>query len=84
MYAILFSSNDYYPSPDDILLIRKPTKGYNEFLIESDKFFITLVDVGGERSERKKWLSCFESVQAVLFLASMAEYDLYLAEVYRQ
>ncbi len=41
---------------------------------------ITLVDVGGERSERKKWLSCFESVHAVLFVASLAEYDLYMED----
>ena len=41
---------------------------------------ITIVDVGGEKSERKKWLSCFESVQAVLFVASMAEYDLQMAD----
>ena len=73
-------SHDYYPSPEDILSTRKPTKGYHEFLIESDRFLITLVDVGGERSERKKWLSCFESVNAVLFVASMAEYDLCLPE----
>ena len=39
-----------------------------------------MIDVGGQRSERKKWLHCFESVNAVLFLVAMSEYDQALAE----
>ncbi len=39
-----------------------------------------LVDVGGQRSERKKWLHCFESVDAVVFVAALSEYDQPLAE----
>ena len=73
-------SKDFIPSHDDILSTRKPTTGYNEFLIESDKIALTIVDVGGEKTERKKWLSCFESVNTVLFMASMAEYNLYMPE----
>ena len=36
--------------------------------------------MGGQRSERKKWLHCFESVSAVLFLVAISEYDQMLAE----
>merc|ERR1712228_413810 len=32
-------------------------------------------DVGGQKSERKKWIHCFESVTAVIFVASMNCYD---------
>jgi len=39
-----------------------------------------LVDVGGQSSQRKKWIHCFDSVLAVLFLVAMSEYDLVLAE----
>jgi len=40
----------------------------------------TLVDVGGQRSERKKWLHCFNSVTAVIFLTAINEYDMVLEE----
>lgn len=36
--------------------------------------------MGGQRSERKKWIHCFEGVTAIIFCASMSDYDLVLAE----
>ena len=36
--------------------------------------------IGGQRSERKKWIHCFDNVTAVLFVVSMSEYDQVLAE----
>ena len=39
--------------------------------------------LGGQRSERKKWIHCFDNVTAVLFVVSMSEYDQVLAEDHR-
>ena len=39
-----------------------------------------MFDVGGQRSERKKWIHCFEGVTAIIFIVAMSEYDLNLAE----
>ena len=36
--------------------------------------------MGGQRSERKKWIHCFEGVTAIIFIVAMSEYDLTLAE----
>ena len=36
--------------------------------------------MGGQRSERKKWIHCFEGVTAIVFCVSLSAYDLMLAE----
>ncbi|KAL4674672.1 hypothetical protein H8959_018606 [Pygathrix nigripes] len=41
---------------------------------------LRIVDVGGQRSERKKWIHCFENVIALIYLASLSEYDQCLEE----
>lgn len=38
------------------------------------------MDVGGQRSERRKWIHCFESVTSIIFLVALSEYDQVLAE----
>jgi hypothetical protein len=39
-----------------------------------------MVDVGGQRSERRKWIHCFENVTSIMFLAALSEYDQVLVE----
>lgn len=39
-----------------------------------------MIDVGGQRTERKKWIHCFEDITAMLFLAALSEYDQLLFE----
>ena len=36
--------------------------------------------MGGQRSERRKWIHCFENVTSIMFLAALSEYDQYLFE----
>ena len=43
-------------------------------------FYCRLFDVGGQRSERKKWIHCFEDVTAIIFCVAMSEYDQVLHE----
>ncbi|VDN18279.1 unnamed protein product [Gongylonema pulchrum] len=37
-------------------------------------------DVGGQRSQRKKWIHCFDDAKAVIFVAALSEYDQVLSE----
>ena len=34
-----------------------------------------MFDVGGQRSERRKWIHCFESVTSIIFCTALSEYD---------
>ncbi|XP_040919512.1 guanine nucleotide-binding protein subunit alpha-13b [Toxotes jaculatrix] len=72
--------SDYLPSQQDILLARKPTKGIHEYDFEIKNVPFKMVDVGGQRSERRRWFECFDSVTSILFLVSSSEYDQVLME----
>ncbi|CAK5083044.1 unnamed protein product [Meloidogyne enterolobii] len=74
------SNPTYRPSDHDILLTRIRTTGVNEqtFTINAMKFRV--FDVGGQRSERKKWIHCFENVDSIIFVAAASEYDEVLFE----
>lgn len=41
---------------------------------------LRMVDVGGQRSERRKWIHCFDNVTSIIFLAAVSEYDQVLYE----
>jgi len=74
------TEKDYVPTEQDILRSRVKTSGIieTEFVVDKTKF--RLVDVGGQRSERKKWMHCFEEVTAVIFCVALSEYDLKMDE----
>lgn len=39
-----------------------------------------MFDVGGQRSERKKWIHCFDAVTSIIFCVALSEYDQVLLE----
>ena len=39
-----------------------------------------MTDIGGQRTQRRKWIHCFENVTAVIFVAAINEYDMRLEE----
>lgn len=71
---------DYVPTPQDVLRSRTKTTGIIETEFEVQGTHFRMVDVGGQRSERKKWMYCFQDVTAVIFCVAMSEYDLNLYE----
>ncbi|KAJ7734186.1 guanine nucleotide binding protein, alpha subunit [Mycena maculata] len=71
---------DYLPTDQDILRSRVKTTGITETTFKVGELTYKLFDVGGQRSERKKWIHCFENVTALVFLVSLSEYDQMLYE----
>lgn len=70
----------YLPTDQDILRSRVKTTGITETTFLIGDLTYKIFDVGGQRSERKKWIHCFENVTALVFLVSLSEYDQMLYE----
>ncbi|KAL8280887.1 hypothetical protein RQP46_006566 [Phenoliferia psychrophenolica] len=71
---------DYVPSDQDILRSRVKTTGLTEERFMVGQLQYVVFDVGGQRSERKKWIHCFENVNVLIFLVAISEYDQTLYE----
>nr|AUC64907.1 Gq-alpha [Argopecten irradians] len=71
---------NYLPNNQDILRVRVPTTGIIEYPFDLDSIIFRMVDVGGQRSERRKWIHCFENVTSIMFLVALSEYDQVLVE----
>ena len=71
---------DYLPTQQDILRVRLPTSGIFEYPFELDKIRFRIVDVGGQRSERRKWIHSFENVTSIIFFSALSEFDQVLLE----
>eukprot|EP01128_Nolandella_sp_AFSM9_P004943 TRINITY_DN2331_c0_g1_i1.p1 TRINITY_DN2331_c0_g1~~TRINITY_DN2331_c0_g1_i1.p1 ORF type:complete len:343 (+),score=51.63 TRINITY_DN2331_c0_g1_i1:118-1146(+) len=78
-----FLAEDFVPNNQDVLKVRQKTSGILETQFDTDGLQITLVDVGGQRSERRKWLHCFEDVTAIIYFINLGEFDMSLSEDYR-
>lgn len=75
-------SEGYQPTNEDLLGVRMKTTGVHECLFNLPKEGIELefVDVGGQRSERRKWMNQFDSVHLVLYFSALDNYALQLSE----
>ena len=71
---------DYIPNDQDVLRSRVKTTGITETTFIIGDLTYRMFDVGGQRSERKKWIHVFDNVQVVLFLVAISGYDHVLVE----
>ncbi|KAK7436673.1 hypothetical protein CaCOL14_005770 [Colletotrichum acutatum] len=70
----------YEPTDQDLLRSRLRTTGITETVFDLGQLTYRMFDVGGQRSERKKWIHCFENVNCLLFLVAISGYDQCLVE----
>ena len=73
---------EYVPSLKDCLLVNKRTTGVKEMEISESGIVFNIVDTGGQKSERKKWITCFDHVTAVIYVSSLNSFDQVMFEDY--
>eukprot|EP01084_Bolivina_argentea_P307164 530869_1 len=86
------SSERYITNFEDYVRVRHRTTGIieSEFDVDVDnsnnnnKWKFKVTDVGGQRTERKKWLRCFTDIHAIIYVMSLAAYDQTLFEDHTQ
>lgn len=71
---------EYVPTEQDIVRCRARTIGITETVFQLRDHEMLMVDVGGQKSERRKWIHCFQDVTSILFLVSLSGYDQCLVE----
>lgn len=74
------AKENYIPTVQDVLNARARTIGIKEISFTSKDYQWKIVDVGGQRNERKKWIHCFEDVTAIIFFADSSGYNMTLFE----
>ncbi|SGZ51556.1 CIC11C00000005250 [Sungouiella intermedia] len=75
-----FKNPMYRSSDQDIIMGRIKTTGITESTFEINNTTLKVLDAGGQRSERKKWIHCFENIDAIIFVLAVLEYDQMLYE----
>jgi len=74
------SAPGYIPNKDDVLNVRAITTGIVEENMKIENRIFHIVDVGGQRSERRKWIDCFADVTGLIFVVSLIAYNQVLYE----
>lgn len=87
-----FTEIGFMPSEEDCVMARIRTTGIVVSPLESKlppnkanpdqpkNLLLQMVDVGGQRNERRKWIHCFDDVKAILYIVNLAGYNQVLFE----
>jgi len=76
----VIGTEGYRPTEQDVLRSRIRTTGIIERRLTMDGHDFLVMDVGGQRNERKKWIHSFGGVISILFVTALSEYDQVLYE----
>ncbi|CAM9353694.1 unnamed protein product [Chrysoparadoxa australica] len=71
---------EYEPSEEDVIMTRVRTTGIDTTEFTEHGRSYSIVDVGGQRNERRKWIHCFDNVKAVVYLVGLSGYNQRLFE----
>ncbi|CAN0526264.1 unnamed protein product, partial [Ectocarpus sp. 12 AP-2014] len=78
--ALRLGQADFVPTDEDVIMTRIRTTGIDTTDFTEPPYMYSVVDVGGQRNERRKWIHCFDNVRCVVFLAGLNGYNQRLFE----
>lgn len=70
----------WLPNDQDILHARVKSTGFSELFFDIGPMTWIMLELGGSRTERRKWIHCFAEVDCLTFVATLSGYDQYLME----
>jgi len=79
-HAKRIADENFQITSQDMLRSRTKTTGIQELTFSDGEMEYRVIDVGGQRSERRKWIQCFEDVDIVCFISSLAGFASVLYE----
>ncbi|CEP02262.1 G-protein alpha subunit [Plasmodiophora brassicae] len=74
------ASPSWMPNDNDLVNLRIRTAGIQDQKINIEGLMMRAVDVGGQRSERRKWISVFDNATAIMYVTAISDYDRTLQE----
>eukprot|EP00128_Syssomonas_multiformis_P010529 Colp12_sorted_trinity150504_noHs@33030 len=75
-----FVEDDFVPDETDCVLARVLTTGIVTTEVKVEDMTYQIIDVGGQRNERRKWMHCFDNVNAIVYVVNLSGYATVLYE----
>ncbi|KAH9020250.1 guanine nucleotide binding protein, alpha subunit [Lactarius deliciosus] len=79
-YLIDSATYFFMEANQDVLWAHAKTTAITETWFPMGQLSIRMVDVGGQRLQRKKWIHNFESITSIIFCTTLSEYNQVLLE----
>eukprot|EP01134_Creolimax_fragrantissima_P005945 CFRG5945T1 len=71
---VRFCDPEFLPDEQDCVMARIITTGIISTELSNPPLHFEVIDVGGQRNERRKWIHCFDNVSCVFYVVNLAGY----------
>ncbi|KAI8812107.1 G-protein subunit alpha 8 [Cladochytrium replicatum] len=75
-----FGQDDFKPTEEDAVMARVMTTGIITTEVKSGPVQFSVIDVGGQRNERRKWIHTMDNCSLIVYVVNLAGYNSVLFE----